>query len=123
MTTQLIYLIDRSSARVAALNVELSGDLYRGTICLEGTPAELRQLFEEFEENVEGQMFNLADEIEEKIGAIPLRILYSNAMEAFVQDLQVYPSTKRVSFKVRQTSTAANPSPTVEADRTTDLRV
>lgn len=107
MTTQPIYLVDQSSTRVAVLNVALIGDCYRGTICLDATPPELKRLFEEFEENVEGQMFALADEIEEKIGVIPLKVVFSNGMEACVEDLQVYPSTKRVSFKVRQASTAA----------------
>jgi hypothetical protein len=107
MATQPIYLVDRSSTRIAVLNVELSGDRYRGTICLDAMPPELKHLFEEFEENVEGQMFNLADEIEEKIGAIPLRVGFPNNTEACVEDLQVYPSTKRVSFKVCQPSTAA----------------
>ena len=107
MTTQPVYLVDQSSTKVAVLNVEPSGDRYRGTICLDGTPPELKHLFEEFEENVEGQMFTLADEVEEKIAPLSLKVIFSNGMEAFVDDLQVYPSTKRVSFKVRQASTAA----------------
>jgi hypothetical protein len=107
MTIQPIYLVDQSSSRIAVLNVALIGDHYRGTLCLDATPPELKQLFEEFEENVEGQMFSLADEIEEKIGAIPLKVLFSNGMEACVENLQVYPSTKRISFKIRQASTAA----------------
>lgn len=68
MTTQSIYLVDPPSTRIALLNVAPIGDRYRGTICLDATPPELKHLFEEFEENVEGQMFSLADEIEEKIG-------------------------------------------------------
>lgn len=107
MTTQPIYLIDQSSTRMATLHVTAIGDLYRGTICLDATPTQLKRLFEEFEENVEGQMFSLADEIEEKIAAIPLRVVFANGMEAYVKDLHVYPSTKRVSFKIRQTSTVA----------------
>jgi hypothetical protein len=107
MTTQPIYLVDQSAKMVAGLNLEPGDDLYRGTICLDATPPELKRLFEEFEENVEGQMFSLADEIEEKIGAIPLRVVFPNGLTAYVDDLQVYPSTKRVSFKVRQASAAA----------------
>jgi hypothetical protein len=106
MTSPPIYLIDQSSAKIAVLHVEPSGDRYRGTICLEATPPELQHLFEEFEANVEGQMFSLADVIEGKIGVIPLRVVFPNGLEAYVEDLQVYPSTKRVSFKVRQPSTA-----------------
>jgi hypothetical protein len=112
MATQPTYLVDQSSARVAVLNVEHSGDRYRGTICLDMTPSELKRLFEEFEENVEGQMFSLADEVEEQIGAVPLKVLFPNGKEAFIEDLQIYPSTKRVSFKVRQVSAAqADPAP------------
>lgn len=107
MATQPIYLVDQSSTRIAVLNVAPIGDHYRGTICLDATPPELKYLFEEFEENVEGQMFSHADEIEEKIGVIPLMVIFPNGMEAYVEDLQVYPSTKRVSFKIRQASPAA----------------
>ena len=107
MTTQPFYLVDRFSTKIAVLNVAPVGDHYRGTICLDATPPELQCLFREFEENVEGQMFSLADEIEEKIGVIPLRVAFPNGGEAYVEDLQVYPSTKRVSFKIRQASPAA----------------
>ena len=108
MTTQPIYLVDQSSKRVAILHVAPNGDGYHGTICLDCTPSELKRLFEEFEENVEGQMFSLADEIEEKIGSIPLKAVLPNGVEVCVADLQVYPSTKRVSFKVRHVSAAAS---------------
>jgi hypothetical protein len=108
MTPQSIRLVDQPSTTVAVLNVALIGDRYRGTICLDATPSELKHLFEEFEENVEGQMFTLADEIEEKIGEIPLKVVFPGGMEACVENLQVYPSTNRVSFKIRQTSTAAS---------------
>ena len=106
MTTQSLILVDQSSTRIAVLHVDPSGDHYRGTICLDATPAHFRHLFEEFEENVEGQMFHLADEVEEKIGAIPLRAIFPNGVEVDVADLQVYPSTKRVSFAIRQASPA-----------------
>lgn len=108
MTTPTFYLVDQSATKVAVLNVEPSGDGYRGTICLDAMPPDLRRLFIEFEENVEGQMFTLADEIEEKIAAVPLRVVFPNGVEAPVEDLQVYPSTGRVSFKVRQGSMAAS---------------
>ncbi len=107
MTARPTYLVDQSGTKLAVLNVEPSGDRHRGTICLDTTPPELKHLFEEFEEYVEGQMFTLADEVEEKIGALRLRVIFSNGMEASVDDLQVYPSTKRASFKVRQASAAA----------------
>jgi len=97
-----MYLMDQSSARVAVLNVSFVGDVYRGTICLDGAAPELVRLFEQFEAVVEGQMFGLADEIERKIEAISLRALSEDALEARVEDLQVFPSTKRVSFRICQ---------------------
>lgn len=107
MTAQPTYLIDPSLTRIATLNVRLDGDLYHGTIILDAAPVHLKRLFEEFEENVEGQMFSLADEVETKIEALRLRAVFADGTEAPVEDLQVYPSTKRVSFKIRQTSAAA----------------
>ena len=104
MTARPIRLVDQTSTDVACLNVALVGDIYRGSICLDETPAHLRRLFEEFEESVEGQMFTLADEIEQKISVIPLKVIFANGREAAVEDLQVFPSTNRVSFKARETS-------------------
>lgn len=106
MTTQPAHLVDQESNRIAVLHVEPAGELFRGTICLADTPPGIKRLFEEFEENVEGQMFPLADEVEEQIGAMRLRVVFANGEEAQVEDLQVYPSTSRVSFKVRQPTIA-----------------
>src|SRR5436309_12646396 len=105
MTNRPLYLIDQNSARVAAVDVEFREDHFEGTISLDTIPPQLRQLFEQFEEIVEGQMFSLLDDIEEKIGAIPLRVFFENGAEADVTDLQVFPSTKAVSFKTCQPKT------------------
>ena len=51
---------------------------------------------------VEGQVFNVADEIEEKIGRLRLRVSFVDGPEVEVSDLEVYPQTKRVSFGIRQ---------------------
>ena len=105
MANRPLYLIDQSSAQVAALDVQFRDDRFEGTISLDATPPQLRQLFEQFEEIVEGQTFSLLDDIEEKIAAVPLRAVFENGAEADVTDLQVYPSTKAVSFKTRQPTT------------------
>ncbi len=102
MTSRPIYLLDQCDNRVAALNVTFTGTHYEGTIALERTPAELRQLFEEYEAVVEGQMFSLLDGIEEKIGAIAFKVSFEDGAEAYVEDLQVFPSTGAVSFRTRQ---------------------
>ena len=102
MATQSVLLLDRSATVVAALDVAPDRDRYSGTICLDKTPRELQQLFAEFEECVEGQMFTHADEIEERIAAVPLRAVFPGGGEAEVVELQVFPRTKRVSFKTRE---------------------
>jgi len=102
MTPRPIYLLDQGNTRVAVFNVTCAGTHYEGTISLERTPAELRRLFEEYERIVEGQMFSLLDSIEEKIGVIPFKVTFEDGAEAYVEDLQVFPSTGAVSFKTRQ---------------------
>ncbi len=100
--TRPIYLLDQANRRVASLNVNFTGTHYEGTISLDQAPPDLKRLFEEYEEIVEGQMFSLLDGIEEKIGVIPLKVSFENGTEAYVEDLQVFPSTGGVSFKTRQ---------------------
>ena len=62
-------------------------------------PATLRQQFEEYEEIVNHQMFSLLDEMEEKIGTFLLRAVFEDDHEADLVDVQIYPSTKKVSFR------------------------
>jgi hypothetical protein len=95
-----ISLIDEKSAKVAALDVALLGDHFEGSICLDGTPREIRQLFEKYEEIVDGQMFSLLDDVEEKIARMPIRVLFNDGSTRPIWDLQVYPSTQAVSFKM-----------------------
>lgn len=84
------------------MNVRFNVDRYCGTISWDATPSQLKHLFVQFEEMVEGQMFSLADEIEKKIDTMPVKVVLEDGTEAAVEELQVYPSKKRVSFKIRQ---------------------
>lgn len=102
MAIRPVYLLDGGSNRVADLNATFTGEHYEGTISLEYMPPELKRLFEEYEGIVEGQMFSLLDGIEEKIGTIPFRVSFEDGSQAYVEDLQVFPSTGAVSFKTRQ---------------------
>jgi hypothetical protein len=102
MTHRPIYLIDQYAARIAALDVSAVGDHFEGNISLESTPPQLKRLFEEYEEIVEGQILSPLDNIEEKICTISLRVIFDNDSVASVCDLQVFPSTNSVSFKTRQ---------------------
>ena len=99
------HLTDPFSTLIAAFDVTRSGDLYSGTICLDATPPELGRLFQEFEEMVEGQVFSVADEIEEKIARLRLRVVFAGGEGAEVADLHVYPNTNAVTFKIRRPAT------------------
>jgi hypothetical protein len=102
MAHRPLYLIDQSAARFAALDVSLIGDHFEGTISLKATPPQLKRLFDEYEKIVEGQMFSLLDEIEQKLNALQIRTVFDNGSVMYVCDLQIFPSTSSVSFKTRQ---------------------
>ncbi len=78
------------------------GDHFEATIALDALPAQHLQLFAEFEELVEGQVFSLLDEIEAKVCAAGGRVQCDTGAVVPVCDLQVYPGTGSVSFKTRQ---------------------
>jgi hypothetical protein len=102
MRNRPLYLIDRSATRIATLDVSFVGDHFEGSISLESTHPQLKRLFEEYEEIVEGQVLGLLDEIEQKINTLQVRTVFDDGSMTNVCDLQVYPSTNSVSFKTRQ---------------------
>jgi hypothetical protein len=100
MNMRSVQLLDPSGTVLANAQVADEGAYFGGTIDLRGTPAPLRALFKEFEEIVNGQMFVFLDEIQEKIGSLPIRAVFDDGAEVFVKDLQVFPSTGDVSFRL-----------------------
>jgi hypothetical protein len=105
MQRRIVKLIDPSGNVVATAQVADEGAYYGGTINLCQTPASLRALFEEFEEIVNGQMFAFLDDIQEKIGSLSIKAVFDTGHEMSVKDLQVFPSTGDVSFKLAEVST------------------
>jgi hypothetical protein len=99
-----ILLTDAHGNRVATVAVDQRGDYYSGSIDLEDLPGDLLHAFEEYEEIVSEQMFGLLDEAEEKIARYGLKIGLDDGNEAFIEDLQVFPGTRRVSFKLKATA-------------------
>jgi hypothetical protein len=102
MSNRPLYLIDNSSLPVATLDVTSVADHFEGTISLDSTPQSLIKLFAELEELVEGQVLSLLDEVEQRICALQMRVRFENGSVANVCDLQIYPSTNSVSFKIPQ---------------------
>ena len=105
MVTRTVKLIDPARNVVATAQVADEGAYYGGTIDLGDTPPSLRALFEEFEEIVNGQMFAFLDDIQERIGAILLKAVFDTGQEVQIKDLQVFPSTGDVSFKLAEVPT------------------
>jgi hypothetical protein len=100
MTDQTVRLRDTSGKVIATTRVSDEGDHWGGTIDLTPTAPSIRAIFDEFEEIVDQQMFSFIDEIQAKIRALGLIAVFEDGFTAPATDLQVYPSTGEVSFKL-----------------------
>jgi hypothetical protein len=100
MPATVVQFLGPERKVIATAKVVEEAGHFAGRIDLSTTPRTTRQLFEEFEEVVNGQVFSLLDEIEERIAAAAPVAVFDDGREAVIQDLQVYPSSGRVSFKL-----------------------
>lgn len=100
MRAQDIKLLDSIGKCWATASVTDKGSQFGGTVDLHNAPANMRSLFDEFEECVNGQMFSFLDGIGEKIASLGIRVQLDDDFEAAIDDLQVFPSTGDISFKV-----------------------
>jgi hypothetical protein len=100
MISQRVTLIDQGRQAVATAQVTEQDGSFIGRIDLSPMPVSLRQLFEEYEEIVDTHAFSLLDEIEEKIKNLHLKVIFEDGYEAALIDVQIYPSTNKVSFQV-----------------------
>jgi uncharacterized protein YlaN (UPF0358 family) len=100
MNSQQVTIIDQKREVAATAQVTEQNGTFTGRIDLNPMSAPLRRQFEVYEEIVNNQMFSLLDEIEEKIETRLLKVVFADGRVAHLADLQIYPSTKKVSFKV-----------------------
>ena len=100
MSSQRVTIIDQSRQVVATAEVSEQGGYFAGRVDLSFMPAALQHQFEEYEEVVNQQMFSFLDEIEDKIESLLLKVVFADGDVAQLADVQIYPSTKSVSFKV-----------------------
>jgi|SRR5579884_231491 len=105
METRTVKLIDPARKVVATAQVADEGSYYGGSIDLRETPPTLLALFNEFEEIVNGQMFGFLDDIQERIEAVTIKAVFDTGLEVLVRDLQVFPSTGDVSFRLAEVPT------------------
>jgi hypothetical protein len=85
---------------IATAQVAEQDGAFVGRVDLSVMPVPLRGLFEEYEEIVNSQTFSLLDEAEEKIENLHLKVIFEDGYEAALADVQIYPSTNKVSFQV-----------------------
>jgi hypothetical protein len=102
MTSRCVMLIDQERQVIAKAEVAEQDGAFVGRIDLSLMPMPPRQVFEEYEEIVNTHTFSLLDEIEEKIENLHLKAVFEDGYEAALADVQIYPSTNKVSFHIRQ---------------------
>ena len=99
MISQRVTLMKQGQQVVATAQVAEQDGAFLGQIDLSLMPAPLQRLFEEYEEIVTTHMLSLLDAIEEQIEALHLKGVFENGYEATLTEVQIYPSTKKVSFQ------------------------
>jgi hypothetical protein len=100
MSSQRVTLIDQGRQVVATAQVAEQAGTFTGRIDLRPMPVSLQRLFEEYEEIVTTHMFSCLDAIEEQIETLHLKAVFADGHEAALADVQIYPSTEKVSFQV-----------------------
>ena len=100
MNAQRVTLIDQGRQVVATAQVTEQDGTFTGWIDLRPMPMSLQRLFEGYEEIVNTHMFSLLDAIEEQIEMLHLKAVFGDGHEAALTNVQIYPSTKKVSFQV-----------------------
>lgn len=107
MNKRKVQLIDPSKNVLAIAQVSDEGTHFGGSVELQRMPADMRAVFNEFEDIVNGQLFSFLDEIEEKIESFRIKIVLDNGQETTIKNLQVFPATGRISFKLAQAQVAS----------------
>ena len=97
---QPFKLIDKSGAVVAMGTVADEGDFYGGEMTSIPPGSSCRALFEEFESIVNDQMFSFLPDLEAKIEATGIRVVFDDGAQGEVKELQIFPTTGDVSFKL-----------------------
>jgi hypothetical protein len=100
MSARTIKLLGSSGELLATGQVVLDGDHFEGSIDLSPMPASMLRAFQEFEELVNGQVFSLLDDIEQRINDLAIQVAFDEGRRGFVEDLQIYPSNGLTSFRV-----------------------
>jgi hypothetical protein len=74
--------------------------IYSGLVDLGLMPAFILSQFEEYESLINGQVLSLLDKIDEQIDISSFTVVFDDNRVFHVDDLQIYPSSKMIYFKV-----------------------
>jgi hypothetical protein len=99
MIARTIKLLGPSGDLLATGQVVAEGDHFVGSIDLSPMPASMLRTFQEFDELVNGQVFSLLDDVEQRINDLAIKVVFDDGHESFLEDLQIYPSIGSTSFK------------------------
>jgi len=110
MSSTRVIIVDAGGQPIASAQVTEQGAGFVGSVDLHLMPLTLRQQFDEYEEIVTHQLFSLLDDIEARIEAQSLTALFDDDTEAPLTDVQIYPSTKSVSFALLRARTPTTKS-------------
>ncbi|NOK20910.1 hypothetical protein [Corallococcus carmarthensis] len=92
-------LVDAQGNLIGRVRVSAKGGRWSGEIDLGGTAPSVVSLFTRFEEVVEGQMLSFLDDVETEISRLGARLLVAGEEALAVEDLQIYPAPRVVSFR------------------------
>jgi hypothetical protein len=109
MSTRSIRLTDGLGHALGCGEVAEDGALFCGTIDLACAPNDVRKLFAEFEEIVNDQAFGCLDELQGRIDSLHAVVEFGDGVEVPITELQIFPSTGNVSFRVDNVSAPSVP--------------
>ncbi|NRD53694.1 hypothetical protein HRD49_08750 [Corallococcus exiguus] len=92
-------LVDAQGNLIGRVSVSAEGSLWSGEIDLSGAAPSLVSLFTEFEELVNDQVLSLLDEMETQVARLGPRFRIAEEEALPVEDLQIYPALRVVSFR------------------------
>lgn len=109
--SQAVRLLDRTGRLLATAVVSPTNDGYAGSARLADMPDTMRRAFDEYESLVNQQVFALLDQIEERIAAMDISAVFADREAAPVLDLQLFPGSLRVFFRLAYDPAPIRPGP------------
>lgn len=93
-------IIDRAGRMVAQVNVDLKDGRFEGWVETLTSEKDIRELFQTYEDVVDGQVLSLLDAIEQRIDALDA-VFATSSETTPISDVQIFPRDMVVSFRPR----------------------